>query len=474
MSANTLQADPAGPSAGALDTAAAIARGDITATTAAEAALARIAALDPAINAFTAITRERALAEAAAVDARRKRGETLPPLAGVPYCVKNLFDVKGMVTLAGSKINRDHAPASSDAFLVERMNAAGAVLVGAVNMDEYAYGFTTENTHYGPTRNPHDTTRVAGGSSGGSAAALASGMTPLSLGTDTNGSIRVPSSFCGIFGIKPTYGRLSRRGAFPFCTSLDHVGPFARSVADLAACYDLLQGPDDADPACAGRMVETTRDQLGKGIGDLRLGVLGGWFEENAHDDALSARDTVVKALGITRTLEFPEVARARASAFLITASESGNLHFPNLAVRPDDFEPLIQDRLLAGALVPAHWLLSAQRFRSWYRARVLEIFREVDVVIAPSTPFPATPIGTDTIEINGREVPFRPSVGVLTQPVSFIGLPVVAAPVSRPGKLPLGVQLIAAPWREDLAMRVAAHLEAEGVCVSTVAAGTG
>ena len=470
MSASHTRADPAGPAAGALDIAGAIARGEITATSAAEAALERIAALNPVLNVFTDVTRERALAEAADIDERRRKGEALPALAGVPYCVKNLFDVKGLVTLAGSKINREHAPASGDAFLVERMSAAGAVLVGAVNMDEYAYGFTTENTHYGPTRNPHDTTRVAGGSSGGSGAALASGMTPLSLGTDTNGSIRVPSSFCGIFGIKPTYGRLSRRGAFPFCTSLDHVGPFARSVADLAACYDLLQGPDGGDPACANRAIEPTHNELGKGIAGLRIAVLGGWFEENAHAEALSARDIVTKALGVTRKLEFPEVARARASAFVITASESGNLHFPNLAIRPDDFEPHIQDRLLAGALVPSHWLLSAQRFRSWYRARVLEIFREVDIVIAPSTPFPATPIGTDTIEINGREVPFRPNVGVLTQPVSFIGLPVVAAPVTRPGKLPLGVQLIAAPWREDLAMRVAAHLEAERVCVSRVA----
>lgn len=466
-----LRPDPAGPDAGALALAGAIASGALTATAAAAAALARIEALNPTLNVFTDITRERALAEAAAIDARRRRGEPLPPLAGVPYCVKNLFDVQGLVTLAGSKINRDRAPASADAALVERMRAAGAVLVGAVNMDEYAYGFTTENTHYGATRNPHDTSRVAGGSSGGSAAAIAAGMTPLSLGTDTNGSIRVPSSFCGIFGIKPTYGRLSRRGAFPFSASLDHVGPFARSVADLAACYDALQGPDELDPACAARSVEPALGELGKGIAGLRIGVLGGWFEDNTHEEALEARDQVAKALGTALRAEFPEAGRARASAFVITACESGNLHFPNLATRPGDFEPMIRDRLLAGALAPAHWLLAAQRFRAWYRARVLEVLREFDLLIAPSTPFPAMPLGTSTIVLNGREVAFRPNVGVLTQPVSFIGLPVVAAPVARPGRLPLGVQLIAAPWREDLALRVAAHLEAEGVCVSRVAA---
>jgi len=160
-----------------------------------------------------------------------KAGAALPPLAGVPYAVKNLFDVQGLTTLAGSRINRDRPPAKQDAVLVARMRAAGAVLLGALNMDEYAYGFTTENTHYGPTRNPHDPSRTAGGSSGGSAAAVAAGLVPIALGSDTNGSIRVPSSLCGIFGLKPTYGRLSRSGTYPFVASLDHLGPFARSAA---------------------------------------------------------------------------------------------------------------------------------------------------------------------------------------------------------------------------------------------------
>ena len=175
----------------------------------------------------------------------------------------------GVVTLAGSKIDAERPPAAADARIVQRLVAAGAVPVGALNMDEYAYGFTTENTHYGPTRNPHDTARVAGGSSGGSAAAVAAGLVPLSLGSDTNGSIRVPASLCGIFGLKPTYGRLSRTGARPFVASLDHVGPFARSVADLAAAYDAMQGPDPDDPACAQTPARTrpagNRTRRGRG-----------------------------------------------------------------------------------------------------------------------------------------------------------------------------------------------------------------
>lgn len=170
----------------------------------------------------------------------------MPPLAGLPYAVKNLFDIEGITTLSGSKINRDLPAAREDAVLVQRLQSAGAILVGALNMDEYAYGFTTENTHYGPTRNPHDTTRIAGGSSGGSGAAVAARQVPLTLGSDTNGSIRVPASLCGIWGLKPTFGRLSRRGTYPFVHSLDHLGPLADSVECLALAYDAMQGPDQS------------------------------------------------------------------------------------------------------------------------------------------------------------------------------------------------------------------------------------
>ena len=187
---------------------------------------------------------------------RSPPARSVGPLAGVPFAVKNLFDVKGLSTRAGSKINRDLAPSPRDATLIERMEAAGAVLVGALNMGEYAYDFTGENVHDGPSRNPHDPTRMTGGSSGGSGSAVGGGLVPIALGSDTNGSIRVPSSFCGIFGLKPTYGRLSRARSFPFVASFDHLGPFARSVGDLALAYDAMQGPDADDAACTTRPVE--------------------------------------------------------------------------------------------------------------------------------------------------------------------------------------------------------------------------
>ncbi|MFM8899001.1 MAG: amidase family protein, partial [Burkholderiales bacterium] len=228
----------------------AVATGQCSAVDLCEAALLRVKATDDRVNAFTDKTVARALAQAQAIDQRRAQGDVLPPLAGLPYAVKNLFDIEGVVTLAGSKINRDLPPAREDAVLVARLNAAGAVLIGALNMDEYAYGFTTENSHHGPTRNPHDLSRIAGGSSGGSGAAVAAAQVPLTLGSDTNGSIRVPASLCGVWGLKPTFGRLSRRGTYPFVYSIDHLGPLADTVETLALSYDAMQGADDLDPAC--------------------------------------------------------------------------------------------------------------------------------------------------------------------------------------------------------------------------------
>lgn len=264
--------------ASALDIARAVAEGATTASAVVEAALARIAEKNPALNAFTDVTADRARTRAAAIDTRRARGEPIGPLAGVPFAVKNLFDVAGLPTRAGSKINRDLPPATRDSPLIERLEAAGAVLLGALNMGEYAYDFTGENVHDGPSRNPHDPARMTGGSSGGSGSAVAGRLVPVALGSDTNGSIRVPSSLCGVFGLKPTYGRLTRERTFPFVASLDHLGPFARSVADLAACYDAMQGPDGDDPVCAGRPVEPVTPALASGLDGLRIATAGGHF----------------------------------------------------------------------------------------------------------------------------------------------------------------------------------------------------
>jgi 1-carboxybiuret hydrolase len=447
----------------ASEIAAAVGEGRSSATAVVGAALSRIAQFNPALNAFTAVLEKRALATAAAMDERRSKGSPPGALAGVPFAVKNLFDIAALPTLAGSKINRGRAPATRDATLIARLEAAGAVLVGASNMGEYAYDFTGENVHDGASRNPHDRSRMSGGSSGGSAAAVGGGLTPLALGSDTNGSIRVPSSFCGIFGLKPTYGRLSRAHSFPFVASLDHVGPMARSTLDLALAFDAMQGYDPDDPVCVDRPIERVMPVLDRGIAGLRIAVAGGYFRAGMFPEAQTALARIAAALGAEAEIELPQAQRARAAAYVITASEGAALHLDRLRERAGDFDPAVRDRLIAGAMIPAVLVARAQKFRRWYRTRVLELFARVDAVLAPATPCAAPEIGQKTFVFDGATLPLRANIGVYTQPISFIGLPVVTVPVPLE-PLPIGVQIIAAPWREDIALRIAHTLEQMGI----------
>jgi len=446
----------------AADIADSVASGRRSAQNVIEATVARIRERDPVLNAFTTVTEDRALLRAQAIDAARARGEPVGPLAGVPFAVKNLFDVAGLPTLAGSKINRDLPPSARDATLIERLETAGAILIGALNMGEYAYDFTGENIHDGPSRNPHDINRMSGGSSGGSGSAVGGALVPIALGSDTNGSIRVPSSLCGVFGLKPTYGRLSRARTFPFVSSFDHLGPFARTAYDLALAYDAMQGFDAADPVCAERSVEPVAALLDRGTDGLRVAVASGYFKCK-NGEACYAIDRVAAALGANRDIEIPQADRARAAAFIITATEGASLHLDRLRARAADYDPAVRDRLIAGAMAPASLVVKAQKFRRWYREQVLKLFDEVDVILAPATPCTAPLIGQQMFMHGDVEMPVRANLGIYTQPISFIGLPVVAVPVPLE-PLPIGVQIIAAPWREDVALRVAHTLEANGV----------
>jgi aspartyl-tRNA(Asn)/glutamyl-tRNA(Gln) amidotransferase subunit A len=463
--------DPLSATASAVEIAEEVRAGRVKARAVAEAALARIAQHNPALGAFTDVTARRALDAAELVDGKIANGLDPGPLAGVPYAVKNLYDIKDVVTRAGSKINRDHKPARHDATLVTKLDAAGAVLLGATNMDEYAYGFVGENAHDGPSHNPHAPEHMTGGSSAGPAAAVAGGLVPLSLGSDTNGSIRVPASFCGLFGLKPTYGRLSRAHTFPFVASLDHLGPFARSARDLALAYDALQGFDEADPAQTKRANEPTAGRLGYPIPGLRIGIADGYFAGDAT--AQAPVKMVAQALDASRLVTIPDAQAARAAAFLITMAEGAALHLERLRTRPDDFDPDTRDRLLAGAMLPAVWVSKAQKLRRGFRDKVLRLFNEVDAILTPATPIRAPRLGQKTAVFGGVELPVRPHLGIFTQPISFIGLPAATVPVWLQGEeLPLGVQVIAAPWREDVCLRIAQQLEAAGVCAAPVARG--
>ena len=456
--------------------AAGVRHGRWSATELTRAALDRIGRHDTLLNCFTHVRAAAAIEEAGRVDAARARGEPLGPLAGVPFAAKNLFDVAGHTTLAGSRLLAGRPPATHDATAVARLRQAGAILLGMLNMDEFAYGFSTENGHYGTTGNPHDPSLIAGGSSGGSAAAVAAGLVVLSLGSDTNGSIRVPASLCGVFGLKPTYGRLSRAGAFPLSASLDHVGPFARSVRDLALAYELMQGADPSDPVQAAQSRAGIFDPVLAGLdllpsaGDgLRVGVLQGWFRHGASRQALAAIEAVATALGLAGASIEPvlleDAEAARSAAFCITGAEAGALHLPWLAGRASEYDPAVRDRLIAGAMIPAAVVIQAQRVRSHFRQQVAQLFEHVDLLLAPATPCAAVPPGQATMMLDGRAVPARANMGLYTQPISFIGLPVVTVPLQSPDdRLPIGVQLIARPWAEGLALQVAALLEGRGI----------
>jgi len=455
----------------ASDIADAVRNRRTTARQVVEDCLRAIETHNKSLNVFTNLVPGRALQKADAVDAALAAGLPAGPLAGVPFAAKNLFDIAGVTTRAGSLINRRNPPATADATAIARLEAAGAILVGACNMDEYAYGFVGENAHDGPSRNPHNLHHMTGGSSAGPAAAVAAGLVPLSLGSDTNGSIRVPAGFTGLFGLKPTFGRLSRRGAFPFVSSLDHVGPLGRSARDLALAYDALQGFDEADPAMTKRPHEPVGSRLGYRIPGVRIGVADGYFAGEGAARAAVAR--VATALEAGRSVGIANAHAARAAAFLITMAEGAALHLDRLRTEPEHFDPEVRDRLLAGALLPAGWVIEAQRFRRQFRDAVLRHFDGLDAILAPTTPMAAPLIGQKTGTLGGVEMPLRPHIGIFTQPISFVGLPAISVPVWLDGhSLPMGVQIIAAPWREDICLRIAHQLELAGVVRAPVASG--
>ena len=335
-------------------------------------------------------------------------------------------------------------------------------------MGEYAYDFTGENVHDGASRNPHDVTRMSGGSSGGSGAAVGGGLVPLALGSDTNGSIRVPSSFCGIFGLKPTYGRLSRARSFPFVVSLDHLGPFARCTRDLALSYDAMQGYDPARCRHASnRPVEPSLPHLARGIDGLRIAVAGGYFRKGAYPEALQAIDACCQGARTSRARSNCRKRSVRARRPMSSPPpKARRLHLDRLRQRANDFDPAMRDRLIAGAMIPSPLVMKAQKFRRWYREQVLALFKDVDVILAPATPCTAPAIGQQTFMLDGVDMPVRPNIGIYTQPISFIG---------SAGGGGAGSAQAAADRRaghrgavaEDIALRVAQYLEDMGAVVA-------
>lgn len=436
--------------------AAQLRHGSVTAQDVVRASLARAAAVEP-LNCVSQLLAAQAMAGALACDTARLAGKAPLPLAGVPFVVKNLLDVQGHATLAGAHARANEPPAASNAAVVQAWIAAGAIPVALTQMDEYACGATGENVIGGPVRNPLDPARIAGGSSAGTAAAIAAGIAPIGIGSDTNGSIRAPASFCGIWGLRPTTGRIPTQGCFPYAESLDAVGPMASDASGLALAYRAMQGagPATGQPMPAG----------GVAMAGLRVGILQAGFGDFAQDEAQDAVLRVASAFGSAHLIDLSEADLARDAASIISAFEVGRNHAQRgFAERHPGYSAFVRRRMLAGLAIPEGWYQMAKAYQAVWRQKLEALFDEVDLLLACTTPYAAPLIGAEQIGGGRRIYVPRADAGHLTRPVSLAGLPVVAAPCAVDG-MPFGVQLIGPPWHEARCLDAALFLEAQGLC---------
>jgi aspartyl-tRNA(Asn)/glutamyl-tRNA(Gln) amidotransferase subunit A len=446
------------------DVARLLRTGAVSPVEVAEAVLARVERLQPILNAFIRVDGEAMLAGARRAEQQLDRGDDARgPLHGVPISLKDLFDVAGQPTTAGSRILAEHR-AGPDATVWARLRTAGALLIGKTNLHEFAYGATTVNPLYGATRNPWHTERIAGGSSGGSAAAVAAGLGYGSLGSDTGGSIRCPAALAGVTGLKPTYGRVPRTGVFPLSWAQDHVGPLARTAYDCAVLLDAIAGPDPADPTTLGIEPPRAAEALEAVRGDLRgvrAGVVAGHRASVADPEVGAAFDRAVGELAELgaeiREIELPEESAALDAGLLILLAEAAAVHLPWLRERPGDYGPDVRARLEAGALVSAVDYIDAQRARKRLVPLLLERMAGVDVLLGPTVPVGAPPIEATTIRLGQQDVEPRTVLLRLTRLFDVTGQPVVSVPCGFTAEgLPLGLQIAGQPWQEARVLGVA------------------
>ena len=431
-----------------------------------EAYLERIERLNPLLNAYITVMAEQARANARASESEILRGAYRGPLHGVPIGIKDLFDVAGVPNTMGTKILRDNVPAT-DAALVRKLKEAGAIVLGKQNLHEFAFGITSENPHYGAVRNPWNVDRVPGGSSGGTAAAVAAGLSAAGIGSDTGASIRAPASFCGVVGLKPTYGRVSRAGALPLAWSLDHPGPIARSVADCALMLQAIAGYDPADPATTMDPVPDYSTDLtrGRGLQDLRVGVpLEYFFDIIEPEVDRLVRDAIaqLELLGArVEEVSLPHVSHAQVAGNVIMSTEAAAWHADWLRDRPRDYGADVLARIRGGQLIRAVEYLASQQMRTLIQQDFALAFERVDVVVGPSVPLVAPPIGRTTEPGGPLNLPPRSIANRATVPCNLTGMPAISVPCGFSSEgLPVGFQIMAPAFAESLLLRVAAAYE--------------
>lgn len=426
-----------------------------------KAHLERITSLDGSLRSFITLTAEAAMAAAREAESAVTAGRPLGPLHGVPLGLKDLYDTAGVRTTGGSKILADRVPAA-DATVVRRLREAGMIVLGKLNMVEFAYGPEGRNAHYGHARNPWDaaTHRMAGGSSSGSGVAVAAGLAPVALGSDTGGSIRIPCSLCGLAGIKPTYGRVSRAGVLPLSWSMDHVGPMTRTVADSALVLGAMAGYDAADPTSSVLPVPDYAAALTGDVRGLRVGLLRAFFLDSATPEVRTAVEAAARALekagAVVDEVALPGVRHVAAGALAVVATEAMTYHSEWLRTRAADYDPDVSSRLMVGAFVTGVHYMRGQQTRALIRREVDEALARHDVLLAPATPVTAPRIDERETTLGDGPSDIRSALIRLTRPFNFSGHPTCSVPCGfTGGGLPIGMQIVGRPFDETTVLRV-------------------
>lgn len=447
-----------------LETAAALRARDVSSVELTRQALAAIDK-QKALNAFLAVTGDSALASAKEADKELRAGNDRGPLHGIPIALKDLFDTKGVPTTAGSRVFENRIP-DEDSTVTAKLAAAGAIMVGKTNQHEFAYGITSDNPHYGAVRNPWDLERSPGGSSGGSGAAVAAGIVTMAMGTDTGGSIRIPASFCGCVGLKPTFGRVSKHGVLALGYTLDHMGPLTQTVRDTAVTMNVIAGHDPRDISSSTQPVEDYLPGEAPSIAEVRVGLPDNFYLERADPEVVTAvhrMAALAESLGahIVR-VRVPDIDALNAVARVLLLCEASAALEPYLG-RRDLFGADVLALLDQGRLLPATDYIHAQRLRSLYRDQFKALWRDIDCLFTPATPTPAPKIGQYTIELGGKTEDVRLATTAMLRGINAVGLPALSLPSGlSKGNLPMGLQVVGPAFSEALLLRVGAALEDE------------
>jgi len=423
-------------------------------------AIERIHQLQPKLNSFITVTEEEGRKAATEAESEIRKGQYRGPLHGIPISIKDLFATRGVRTTAGSKVLAQWVP-DYDATAVARLHQAGMVLVGKTHMHEFAYGVTSDNPHYGPARNPWDPTRVPGGSSGGSAAAVASSQCTASLGSDSGGSIRTPAAVCGVVGLKPTYGRVSRYGAIPLAWSLDHVGPLTKSVEDAAIMLSAIAGPDPKDPSASSRPLPDYRQEMRGSIRGLRLGVPRQYFFEHVDPEIqklVSAAIHQLESMGATLVeVDIPDLENCSAMEAHITLAEATSYHEPYLKRQADDYGPGVRTNLEAGRYLLATDYVKSQRARTLLQRNFNQAFKHADVIVSPTLPALPPLVGEVWVQSGNLREHVIDAFLRFNIPFDLTGFPAISIPCGLGSTgLPIGLQIAGKAFDETTVLRVA------------------